>query len=596
MPHTNPLTPPRRYLIVAEHRKGNGVGHMRRCARLALRLPGPVRWLLPLEESESHYGRRTMLTLIGSPELPVQWIDGGPALPSEMVIIDRREMNSDEFRSVIGDNPAVGIDLGGTARDLCSYLIDTLPKETRLSPPNLFDPALIPAPQRRRNEWPRTMRRILISLGGEHASNRAFDLATALDAACRRTGQELEFTVTAVVAPSAVDGGVHTLIAPGTLAEQLADFDLLVTHFGLTAYEALWARVPVLLVHPTPYHAELGERAGFDSLELNPAQAVAQILDFAADSTPLVNTCERLRPTHERSLSTVIEELVLPPTRGDASLQKACGTALLRERDRTFFEVENGLIVQERFDHSTMRYEHDYFFSDYQRQYGRTYLEDFSHIMEVGRRRCRDVLRTTRFTGGARLLDIGCAYGPFLSAAAAAGFEVVGIDVAREGVEYVRDQLGLRAEVMDLRDAAAEPLGGLFDVVTMWYVIEHFPDLERVFQAVRALLKPGGYLAIATPNIGGISGRRSRAAFLRRGPVDHFTVWNASSVKRTLQSYGFELRALRVTGHHPERFPGFSWVRPGGFPHIIGSALSQVFALGDTFEAIAQVQIGDDQP
>ena len=50
------------------------------------------------------------------------------------------------------------------------------------------------------------------------------------------------------------------------LGEHLAEYDLTITHFGLTAFECLRAGCPVLLVSPTAYHELLARTAGFCSL------------------------------------------------------------------------------------------------------------------------------------------------------------------------------------------------------------------------------------------------------------------------------------------------------------------------------------------
>lgn len=40
----------------------------------------------------------------------------------------------------------------------------------------------------------------------------------------------------------------------------------------------------------------------------------------------------------------------------------------------------------------------------------------------------------------------------------------------------------------------------MFDVITMWHVLEHVPNLEETIRDVEALLKPNGILIIAVPN------------------------------------------------------------------------------------------------
>ncbi|CEN43621.1 hypothetical protein CCAN2_1060004 [Capnocytophaga canimorsus] len=39
-----------------------------------------------------------------------------------------------------------------------------------------------------------------------------------------------------------------------------------------------------------------------------------------------------------------------------------------------------------------------------------------------------------------------------------------------------------------------------FDVITLWHVLEHIPDLENEIQKINSLLKEDGILIVAVPN------------------------------------------------------------------------------------------------
>lgn len=100
-----------------------------------------------------------------------------------------------------------------------------------------------------------------------------------------------------------------------------------------------------------------------------------------------------------------------------------------------------------------------------------------------------------------RLLDIGCAYGKFLEVAALeGGYELSGMDLSEHAVEVARERLephGVRVRQGGVLDRPFD--GETFDVVTMFDVIEHVPDLDAAFDAARVRLNPGGVLAISVP-------------------------------------------------------------------------------------------------
>jgi 2-polyprenyl-3-methyl-5-hydroxy-6-metoxy-1,4-benzoquinol methylase len=187
------------------------------------------------------------------------------------------------------------------------------------------------------------------------------------------------------------------------------------------------------------------------------------------------------------------------------------------------------------------------------------------------------------------ILDIGCAYGPFLLAAREEGFLPFGIDPAEDAVKYVQKELGIPA------------VQGFFpnyplsvprcDVITLWYVIEHFFDCATALAEIRKMLKQKGILAFSTPSFSGISGRASIRNFLFSNPADHFTIWSPKTCKRALKETGFKVKKIKICGHHPERFPlAGRFCRSKKSPlYWLFLLISKAFGLGDTFEVYAEV-------
>jgi SAM-dependent methyltransferase len=258
------------------------------------------------------------------------------------------------------------------------------------------------------------------------------------------------------------------------------------------------------------------------------------------------------------------------------------------------------MVYMERLDPPPVEYGRDYFFGFYQKQYGKTYLEDFPGLRAAGRERLKRIqalLPGESAAGAPKLLDIGCAYGPFLVAAKEAGFSPLGIDPAEDAVRYIRETLKLEARQGFFPETEIPVPKEGFDAVCLWYVIEHFREPRRALAEARRLLRPGGVLAFSTPSRSGVSGRKNQGAFLENSPADHWTLWSPRICRRVLKQAGFRLRRIHGTGHHPERFPlPGPLTRRGGVLYGPLLLLSRIFRLGDTFEAYATALPGGKRP
>lgn len=95
------------------------------------------------------------------------------------------------------------------------------------------------------------------------------------------------------------------------------------------------------------------------------------------------------------------------------------------------------------------------------------------------------------------LLDVGCGTGDFLELAKQNNWNVFGIEPnlkARTIANKKTNNSVYKTEhLLELKSNS-------FDVITLWHVLEHLPNLNEHISIFKKLLKPNGTLIIAVPN------------------------------------------------------------------------------------------------
>ena len=603
-------------IFLPEYRRGHGLGHFSRATSLAAEIGGRGFIYLPAHLDPER--REALRAIAAARNVEDRLLERLPAEATgrrRFFVLDRRDVSACEVERLRRAGFVIALDAAGSGRQHCDYLVDVLPRvddaAANVRDLRLLDlPAVGPSSTTGEAAPPTagasgsaasTPRRVLVTFGGDDPGGITARVVGAILSTGRYAGEDIDVLLPQLspeAAASVVDlgGDVRLIHGPVDLRETIAGYETVVTSFGLTAFEAAWAGAEVLLVNASRYHEQLARRAGFRSVAVGrpPRSRLSRLLDRRMRTGGGADTVrEKLAGAESVSLATLISSLDLPLVHDCPTCTAREGRSVARFEHRTYVRCATCEMIYLRSFEAPRDYPEDYFFEEYRRQYGKTYLEDAPQITLMGHRRLEQIARTAGHAGARRLIDIGCAYGPFLSAAAEHGYDAVGVDVSGAAVSYVVSKLGFPAFRMTLEELAAsedrppELERGGAAVVTMWYVIEHLPDLARALSTVSGLLELGGVFAFSTPNATGVSARRSLRDFLRRSPPDHFTVWSPRTARRVLARYGFEVTCVRITGHHPERFPGASRLREGGAGRRMLLAVSRVLGLGDTFEVYA---------
>jgi len=142
----------------------------------------------------------------------------------------------------------------------------------------------------------------------------------------------------------------------------------------------------------------------------------------------------------------------------------------------------------------------------------------------------------------APVLDIGSGLGFFVECCLQNGVRAIGLELSKEGIQasahrkvpVIRGDLSLS---LPFRDE-------VFGTVLAHHVLEHLPiEKERaVLKEVRRVLRPGGFLYVASPSV-----HHPRA----RDDPDHVNLFTVRELETELRSAGFSRVSFHLTFWHP---------------------------------------------
>lgn len=97
------------------------------------------------------------------------------------------------------------------------------------------------------------------------------------------------------------------------------------------------------------------------------------------------------------------------------------------------------------------------------------------------------------------ILDVGCGTGDFLTSCFKNEFEVFGVEPNKQAREIALQKIKSNS-IFDSFESLQKTTSCKFDIITLWHVLEHVPNLIEYIKTLKKLLNPNGVLVIAVPN------------------------------------------------------------------------------------------------
>jgi 2-polyprenyl-3-methyl-5-hydroxy-6-metoxy-1,4-benzoquinol methylase len=145
-----------------------------------------------------------------------------------------------------------------------------------------------------------------------------------------------------------------------------------------------------------------------------------------------------------------------------------------------------------------------------------------------------------------KILDIGAGTGEFLSVAKNDGWQTIGVEPSD------RAKAIAKSKGVSFVEEASELENQSFDVISMWHVLEHVPDLDKQIKELKRLLKPTGTLIIAVPNFKSFDAKHYGKFWAAYDVPIHFWHFSKTAIKLL-----FEKEEMKLEKVLPMKFDSF---------------------------------------
>lgn len=371
-------------------------------------------------------------------------------------------------------------------------------------------------------------------------------------------------------------------------------YSAVITYFGLTAFECIESKIPVILLSPTKYHNDLGIKCeniffnlGFFE-DINIEEAFYKINEFLFNFDLQNEYREKSKNIEsEKSIDrikTIIDNIQYFKNIKCPFCESKNIEIKNRNAESNLYKCKKcNSLFRKYFIPISTDYSSKYFIEDYKNQYGKTYEEDEENLKALAKKRLK-IINDIKPSG--KILDLGSAMGFFLKEASLNGYETEGIEISGYAANYCVNNLNLNVHNISLLDFEYKEKE--YDIITAWYVLEHINDFDKLLKKILFSLKEDGILALAMPNGNGISGRYNKNYF-KIVPLDHAFEINPKALNSVLKKYSLKRMHFENQSVYYNRFCdifNLKLLKENKTSKKLYDFFAKKYNLGDTFECV----------
>jgi SAM-dependent methyltransferase len=153
-------------------------------------------------------------------------------------------------------------------------------------------------------------------------------------------------------------------------------------------------------------------------------------------------------------------------------------------------------------------------------------------------------------------LDVGCGRGLFLDVMRRGGWSVKGVEFCEKSASCASDAYNLEVVFGDCDRWGFEE--GSFDVITINHVLEHIKNPAETISACRRLLRDGGLMVVAVPDISSLQGQAGRGRWFHLDIPYHLHHFSEAGLRALIEMQSMRVIAVRRFDleHNP-----FGWLQ-----------------------------------